>query len=953
MSKGGDAVTVGYKYYVGMHMIICHGPVDAITRFRFGDRVAWGPLSEDYAEITTDSTLTLNKPMLFGGDYKEGGVAGHIDVCMGAPTQPRNNYLRKHTVNKGKPLPAYRGLLGLVFRGLYGGGFYWAAMNPYIKPVAPTVRRILKGWNNDACWYPAKAQIGVDMNPIHIIVQCMTDPEWGMGYPTTVLGSSFVTAADKCYTEGFGLSLMWTQQTSINEFVKMILSHIDGTIYLDKTTGKFELTLFRADYDVNTLPVLGPSNVVSVDEFQRSAWGETVNQITVEWTDPRTEDTSAITVQDLANIRVQGGVVANTVRYQGIRSAELAYRVADRDLRKVCVPLAAVKLTALRMFDFKHGGLFRLTWPEHDLVDVVFRILSVDYGTLDSPTMRIDAVEDVFAMPTNSYGSPEDGLWVPGDTPPADLTTMKYVEATYYEVKRWFGPGDFSTLTGTEAYPVILASRPAEQNQVFRVYHSALPQSNPSHVYEQILRHGLHTPSLDANGAVTELQTTFSFDTDLDLIYEGDVDVYAHWDNEIVHITNINTTTKIATIRRGILDTIPQAHADNSRVWLFNGTNGGFGMALDVERGESGYMKLTGVSLGGETKVADAIETGLTYSARWSRPWPAAKVQIDGQYFPAVATNRRFVTTWVGRNRVTQDTGFTPWTDGHIAPEAGTTYTLKIYNNDNNTLLSDNTGLTVSGTGGTFTAPALAATRVRVELSAIRSGVASEFAFVHAFTLPGYDAALLHFDGTPPSAAFVDDSGKAWATAGGAQHSATQVKFGTASMYCGGSVFDFITSNVHDDFDLTTDFTVECWARFEDFASRRGVWKLGALVATANFMSVVAWTDGSVHFVGVGASGYTWAARSSAGAVSTTVWHHIAAVRRADDIWLYVDGALVASATATGTPATAKQLIVGMGTDGFQSYMKGYIDEMRVRRGTAIYTAPFTPPAGPFTYLAP
>ena len=32
MSGGGSKeVTVGYKYYVGMHMILCHGPVDNIS----------------------------------------------------------------------------------------------------------------------------------------------------------------------------------------------------------------------------------------------------------------------------------------------------------------------------------------------------------------------------------------------------------------------------------------------------------------------------------------------------------------------------------------------------------------------------------------------------------------------------------------------------------------------------------------------------------------------------------------------------------------------------------------------------------------------------------------------------------------------------------------------------------------------------------------------------------
>ncbi len=33
--------TVGYKYYLGMHMILCHGPIDKITRITVDNKTAW------------------------------------------------------------------------------------------------------------------------------------------------------------------------------------------------------------------------------------------------------------------------------------------------------------------------------------------------------------------------------------------------------------------------------------------------------------------------------------------------------------------------------------------------------------------------------------------------------------------------------------------------------------------------------------------------------------------------------------------------------------------------------------------------------------------------------------------------------------------------------------------------------------------------------------------------
>ena len=38
-------------------------------------------------------------------------------------------------------------------------------------------------------------EISVGMNPAHILVQCLTDPHWGMGYPQSTIGWSFWNAA--------------------------------------------------------------------------------------------------------------------------------------------------------------------------------------------------------------------------------------------------------------------------------------------------------------------------------------------------------------------------------------------------------------------------------------------------------------------------------------------------------------------------------------------------------------------------------------------------------------------------------------------------------------------------------------------------------------------------------------------------------------------------------------
>jgi hypothetical protein len=69
-----------------------------------------------------------------------------------------------------------------------------------------------------------------DMNPAHIIRECITDTSWGMGYTDADIDdTSFTAAADTLFDEEFGLSLLWSKEEKIEEFIKDIIRHIDAT----------------------------------------------------------------------------------------------------------------------------------------------------------------------------------------------------------------------------------------------------------------------------------------------------------------------------------------------------------------------------------------------------------------------------------------------------------------------------------------------------------------------------------------------------------------------------------------------------------------------------------------------------------------------------------------------------------------------------------------------------
>ena len=76
--KSGGGIT-GYKYYIGMHLALCHGPIDELQMITVGEREAWSGNS-------SGGQISIDAPELFGGDDREGGVSGEVDVLMGNPS---------------------------------------------------------------------------------------------------------------------------------------------------------------------------------------------------------------------------------------------------------------------------------------------------------------------------------------------------------------------------------------------------------------------------------------------------------------------------------------------------------------------------------------------------------------------------------------------------------------------------------------------------------------------------------------------------------------------------------------------------------------------------------------------------------------------------------------------------------------------------------------------------
>jgi len=683
--SGFSKVTVGYNYYLGAHLVLCHGPVDAVTRIRVGDKTAWeGSTAGGQISAAAD------------------GLTGAIDVETGATSQGANGYLQARL----GPVPAYRGVLGLVLRQVHLG------QAPTLQAISVRARRILVRQHGLAQWYPGKAAIGPDMNPAHILRECLTDPVWGMGYPEADIdATSFTAAADALHAEGFGLSLLWDRSAELGDFIGEVLSHIDGSLFVDRGTGRFRLSLARGGYTVGALPLLDENNLVRIESYRRRALSEMINQVSVSWWDATTGQANSTTLQDTALAQQQGTTVSSAVAYPGITSASLAARVAARDLRALSTPLASCTVYATRAAaGLNVGDVFRLSWPRYGFDQLVMRVTAVELGALGDNAVRVQCVEDVFALSDAIYAGAPGSAWAPANNAPAAAPHRLLIDAPYFALLETLDATAAAGLPATAAYAMVTAQRPSSDAIDAAIW------TNPTNTAWLDAGRVDFCPvaQLGADVGPSGGAWTITGAVDVDLVRVGS---WALIDAEAVRIDAVSPTA--ITVGRGCLDTVPAAHTAGARIWFAGDylvTDG-----REYAAGATARVRLSPKTALGELALASSPTDTLVTTARHARPYAPGNVRINGASYPA-SVSGAVTVTWAHRSRLLQTAEpIVDTTAASIGPEAGTTYTATLRRADTNAVLETQTG--IAGTSAAFAITYEGA--VVLHLHAVRGGVSS------------------------------------------------------------------------------------------------------------------------------------------------------------------------------------------------------------------------------------
>lgn len=178
-----------------------------------------------------------------------------------------------------------------------------------------------------------------------------------------------------------------------------------------------------------------------------------------------------------------------------------------------------------------------------------------------------------------------------------------------------------------------------------------------------------------------------------------------------------------------------------------------------------------------------------------------------------------------------------------------------------------------------------------------------------------------------------------------------------ASVYFDGNG-DYLTVPSNSAFGFGTgDFTIECWVNFKSVSGYQLIAMLGDGIDATPVQRLCAWSlylgDGSLNFNRYSPS---FAGFNIGWSPSIDQWYHIAISRSGSSLKAFINGVQAAVQTnsadysvVNSTPLHIGRFIAG---GGVTYSMNAFMSNLRIVKGTALYTSNFTPSTSPLTAVS-
>lgn len=573
-----------------------------------------------------------------------------------------------------------------------------------------------------------------DINPIHKIREILTD-DTAMNKPESdVNDANFRAAADRIYQEELGIS--WAiQEKTCKEAIDELLYHIEAGIRVNRQTGKYEVILFRDDLlGLDDAMSFSESNIKNLSR-EVANQDDVINVLNVKYYDRESIKESAFSVYDNGSIMSNDNQeIAESVDFPYFMNRRNAELVANWKLKQLSTPtwkgsFSTGKYEARKLNKY---DVIKLSWLNAGFVDMPVRVMKISLGDGIDNTVSIDWVE---VVPYSSFNFQPINV----DPPTNQVLTAQpnfsqVFEMPYFEAVQNFGQTqtDAELANNPDLGYLMIASKKPQNNSL-----NALLYTNAGTGYrQQNTINYCQTLVLDED--IDYLDTSFAV-KNIDSISAATVGSCIVLRDEIMVYQSYNPTTKVLTVKRGALDTVPQKHLSDNTFFFYDAYPS-FDTTQYVN-GETVNAKSLTTTPSSVINIADASELPLEINARAIRPYPPANVKINGQYY-LDEIDSDLILTWVDRNRVQQTGGeILGWTEGGVALESGasTLLTIKEFSSEDEILATHSIDATGTNTY-TLAISAMQAETRSLEITAktLRDGYDSYQSFVHVVNLSNF-----------------------------------------------------------------------------------------------------------------------------------------------------------------------------------------------------------------------
>lgn len=478
--KGSRTIHRGYNYFASFAGLVCHGPVDGISKIYFNNEEVW---SGSVTRSGDSTNLTV-----------EG--FGTATIYWGTATQTADATL----TGSGQAHPAYRRQCYILFPDFLLG---------FNQTNLPNVEVVVSRYP-DPSWMDADETIDGEANPIGVLADLLQSEVYGLGLPDASLDTDGLDAvATELASEGLGISPVITRLDSAANLVRRILEIIDGYRFWDGD-GKLNIGLIREPDTVSV--TIDEDDLVEPPDIAAADYSEvrTVTHLNFisrdrAWTkdylsyrDPRSRE--GLGLDEPANLDrlwiTDPDVAANVVAAAG---------------RSNALPPTTGSLQVLRSSaaSLVPGSPFYLSYARHGISSLLCRVMRIRSGSPEARSVTLEfRVDRAWLNTAADYYQPTP----PTPATPGSVSTEPFARQDIYEPP-------FEICGERVIHLVPLAARPTAQCGGYDIHVAAMTAlANSSQVLpgagaSTILDGSLVTPldNVLDTGLYTSITVDFTF----------------------------------------------------------------------------------------------------------------------------------------------------------------------------------------------------------------------------------------------------------------------------------------------------------------------------------------------------------------------------------------------------------------------------------------------------------